>query len=460
MMFLLLLLAMQTASGYQRDSSPPQATLWPPPKRLAIDHTAGNLLIDPCSLSFASSDGLQDDWQLAVDIYQPIILRGAMCNESTHAPATLLKPASTLSGVSIQTGTGAEEAYTLTVGKSNGQAVITVQSYVGLLRALESVSQLVTSVGGWLQMPAEVLLEDEPSFEHRGVLLDCARNFMPVASIKTTIDALMYSKMNVLHLHLTDSQSFPLELSTGYGPRITFHGAYSREEVYSTADLTELISYASARGVQLIPEIDTPGHARAFGLDPALTGIVTCANVTGAKYSTCCAEPPCGQLNPASSLMYSVLRDALHDMSNTFNSSRFMHLGFDEVNDECWTSDPSVAAYLAKHNMSTHDLLKEFMIKERAMVPKPVIYWDEVVTSGLCPQLQPSDVVQFWHDNSVGMLSKYFSETPATNQAILSFADAYYLDCGTGNEFGQGSWCDPYKPWRKMFFTDLSLIHI
>ena len=266
----------------------------------------------------------------------------------------------------------------------------------------------------------------------------------------------MYSKMNVLHLHLSDSQSFPLELTTGHGPEITKHGAYSSDEIYTTKDVAALNAYAKARGVTLIPEIDTPGHARAFGLAPGLHGIVSCAGVPGVNYTQCCKEPPCGQLNPASDLMYSVLRDALTDVANGFKETSYIHLGFDEVNNQCWLQDKTVARYLKAHNLTTASLLKEFFIRERKGVPRgrSAIYWDEVVSAGLYPLLGKNDVVQFWHNSDDGLLQQYLNETPATNKALFSAYDAYYLDCGTGNEFGQDSWCDPFKTWRTIFFTD------
>jgi hexosaminidase len=99
-------------------------------------------------------------------------------------------------------------------------------------------------------------------------MLDVARNFMPMETLRQTIDSLRVSKMNVLHLHLSDSQSFPLELTSGRGPDLTAAAAYSPNQTYSPADIASLHAYATANGVVLIPEIDTPGHARSFGVAP------------------------------------------------------------------------------------------------------------------------------------------------------------------------------------------------
>ena len=82
------------------------------------------------------------------------------------------------------------------------------------------------------------------------------------------------------------------------------------------------------------------------------------------------------------------------------------------------------------------------------------VYWDEVVSAGLHTTLGPDDIVQFWHKGDSGLLGQYLKETPYSNRAILSAYTSYYLDCGTGNEFGQNSWCDPYKTWRTIYFNN------
>ena len=222
-----------------------------------------------------------------------------------------------------------------------------------------------------------------------------------------------------------------------------------------------------------IPEIDTPGHSRAIGMSPELRSIVSCADTDGASYTTNCKEPPCGQLNPSSTLMYEVLGDVLHDVCNLFSSNAtgmsegkpsFVHLGFDEVDAHCWTSDPSVAAYMKANNLNVSTLLEEFFSRERDLLGEQTqgaggraIYWDEVVSQNLHKKLRPSDAVQFWHAGNSGLLEKYLRETPGSNTAILSAYTSYYLDCGTGNEFGGQSWCDPLKSGERSISTTRSV---
>ena len=80
---------------------------------------------------------------------------------------------------------------------------------------------------------------------------------------------MMYNKLNVFHWHITDSDSFPLELQSY--PEITQFGAFSAEEVYSIADVAEIVNYAMIRGVRIIPEVDSPGHSHSWSLSPNLS---------------------------------------------------------------------------------------------------------------------------------------------------------------------------------------------
>jgi hexosaminidase len=485
-LFIALLLV--CVQGYQRDAAVENSVagmlagrrVWPEPavfKRESLTDSSV-LSIDPCDFKIEGSDALLKASGLfggkiafGINMYMDIMFGSkgfspSFCN--TRAPLRTVENATRLLKLVVELGDSkqrsetvetksATEAYTIVLGK-NGTGKLVVSSYVALLRGLETFSQLavLNTDRAEFNLLSPVYIQDKPDFEHRGVLVDVARNFIPCDNLKLVIDGLMYSKMNVLHLHLTDSQSFPVQLTTGYGPSITEHGAYSANEVYSVKDLQDLIEYGNTKGVAVIPEIDSPGHSRALGLTPGLEGIISCANVSGTDYTSCCNEPPCGQLNPSSELMYKVLQDVVSDVSSIFSNTSLFHFGFDEVNNNCWTSDPSVAAYLKENNLTVPEMLAQFFSRERKMLESGVnaVYWDEVVSAGLHTTLGPDDIVQFWHKGDSGLLGQYLKETPYSNRAILSAYTSYYLDCGTGNEFGQNSWCDPYKTWRTIYFNN------
>ena len=124
------------------------------------------------------------------------------------------------------------------------------------------------------KMLNNVNISDGPVFTHRGISLDTVRNYISVDKIKQVrdsfwgeslsiwmfqvIDSLSYSKMNVFHWHISDTQSFPLELPSL--PNFSYYGAYSPEEIYTAKDVSELVAYADDRGVRIIPELDAPAH--------------------------------------------------------------------------------------------------------------------------------------------------------------------------------------------------------
>ena len=102
-------------------------------------------------------------------------------------------------------------------------------------------------------------------------MIDSSRHFLPVKLIFETIDAMMYNKLNVLHWHIVDEDSFPLILDSH--PEIAKYASYSEDETYTTKDAREIVAYAKRRGVRIVPELDTPGHAASWGLSPENQGV-------------------------------------------------------------------------------------------------------------------------------------------------------------------------------------------
>lgn len=458
------------AAAYQRPTGPAglmdavRGGPWPPPASFSAGDTlvrvSPSLAFNVVHCGAPSPCQAQRAW----DVYRPIIVGGApggsWGDAADDAPAA---PVLAQLDVSVGDSTvqppidGVSEGYALAVTTAaDGTAAASLQasSYAGLLRGLETFSQLV--VAGDASMPglfiphAPVDVSDKPSFAHRGVLIDTSRHFIPVAALERLVDGCLYSKLSVVHWHITDSHSFPLQVPSR--PNVTAAGAFSASETYAPDDVAALVAYAAQRGVRVVPEIDTPGHARAFGLAPELASIVACADVPAGEWSTYCAEPPCGQLNPASELMYDVLTDVLKTVNSAFTDS-LMHLGWDEVNEACWQSDASIQKYEKDNNLTFSGLLAEFFSKERAILSslpqkRSPVYWEEVVAAGL--PLRSGDVVEMWTNRTLLNMALKVEGV----RVIIAWADAYYADCGAGNIFGADSWCDPYKTWWHMYNTD------
>ncbi|MBL0159770.1 MAG: beta-N-acetylhexosaminidase [Bryobacterales bacterium] len=152
---------------------------------------------------------------------------------------------------------GEDEAYSLEIDTRGAR--LTAARSAGLLRGVETFLQLVTVTPGGFAAPA-CLITDAPRFPWRGLMLDVARHFMPVETVKHTLDGMAAVKLNVLHWHLSDDQGFRVESKSF--PLL--HRVGLEGEFYTQDQVREVIAYAGARGIRVVPEFDVPGHATAW----------------------------------------------------------------------------------------------------------------------------------------------------------------------------------------------------
>lgn len=146
------------------------------------------------------------------------------------------------------------------------EARITARSYFGVRHGLETLGQLIwwdeaAGKQGALRVLTRASIEDKPAFPYRGLLVDTGRQFFPVEELKRVIDGMAATKLNTLHWHLTDSQSFPFD--SAQFPEMARWGAYSGDQIYTPDDVKDLADYARIRGVRIVVEIDSPAHAGA-----------------------------------------------------------------------------------------------------------------------------------------------------------------------------------------------------
>ena len=222
-------------------------------------------------------------------------------------------------------------------------------------------------VNGRNIMMDHVLISDRPAYTHRGISLDTVRNFISLDKIKQVgfndrkkafeelriifqvIDSLSYSKMNVFHWHISDSQSFPLQLPTL--PDFSRFGAYTPESIYTEEDIKELVDYADDRGVRIIPELDAPAHVGA-GWETVDPDYTVCRDAD--PWETSCVQPPCGQLNPSKDGIYEVLQMIFKDMLTMFRPTSF-HMGGDEIHVGCWNSTQMITDWLVEQGRGLNE---------------------------------------------------------------------------------------------------------
>lgn len=155
------------------------------------------------------------------------------------------------------------EAYNFTVRFTDEtdqlRVDINARNFFGARHGLETFAQLVWSESDGLAVLRSVRLEDAPKFAYRGLLLDTARNFVPLDGLKRVLVGMGANKLNTLHWHVSDSQSFPLEVKAV--PELARFGAYSAGMTYREEDVEEVVEFARLRGVRVVMEVDAPAHA-------------------------------------------------------------------------------------------------------------------------------------------------------------------------------------------------------
>lgn len=278
-----------------------------------------------------------------------------------------------------------DESYQLNITSSANRvmAQISAETVFGARHGLETLSQLMVKRLDNMKRSGLVIISsaeisDKPAYQHRGLLLDSARHFIPVATILRIFDGMAATKMNVFHWHITDSQSFPMESKRL--PQMNFYGAFSEEKVYRQAEIDSVIKYAKYRGIRVIMELDAPahaGHGFQWGPDYGLGNLAVC--IDSQPWRKSCIQPNCGQLNPANQNLYSVLRDLYQDIRDFKEKDEFVHLGGDEVFMPCWNSTKEITDYMQEKifNQDSMGFLKlwsEFQTKALAV-------WDEITGS-------------------------------------------------------------------------------
>ncbi|XP_014213005.1 chitooligosaccharidolytic beta-N-acetylglucosaminidase [Copidosoma floridanum] len=356
------------------------------------------------------------------------------------------------------------ESYDLRIPETSYQIKVFIESQTvyGLRHGLETLSQLIvpsikTANSTELVMINYAWVKDKPVFPHRGLLIDTGRNFLPVDDILRTIDGLAASKMNVLHWHATDSQSFPLEIKSL--PLMSLYGAYGPEFIYTVDDMQKIRKYANSRGVRVILEIDSPSHACAgweWGPAQNKGNLVVCVNQQ--PWRQYCIQPPCGQLNPMNKDLYDVLRTLYKELLGTFGRNGMMHLGGDELFINCWNSSEEIVTGMSEIGLgrSNEDFLKiwsyvhnkQLEILNQEGLDKNMdkaIIWSSQLTS---PEL-----IETYLDKSKFIVQTWVEADKDLNQRLLdlgykliiSTKDAWYLDHGFWGITKYHTWRDAYK---------------
>lgn len=300
------------------------------------------------------------------------------------------------------------EAYTLSVTPAG--AHIEAATVVGAMHGLETLVQLVQLSGSDYILPI-VSIHDSPRFPWRGLMIDCGRHFEPMDVLKRTIDGMAAVKLNVFHWHLTEDQGFRIE-SKLY-PRLT--GVGSDGLFYTQQDARDLVAYARARGIRVVPEFEMPGHSTAW-------------QYAYPKLSSGTPPPAVRRdfgvsdyaLDPTREETYQFIARFLGEMATIFPDP-YMHIGGDETPAPDWKTNPRIIAFMKAHNLKDNGALQAYfntrVLKILTGLHKHMVGWDEILN----PALPKDIVIQSWRGEA--------SLTQGAQQGYQGILSApYYLD--------------------------------
>ncbi|RAK76468.1 beta-N-acetylhexosaminidase [Aspergillus fijiensis CBS 313.89] len=376
---------------------------------------------------------------------------------------------------------GVDESYTLELTEGSSTINIRAATVWGALHAFTTLQQLIISDGsGGLIIEQCVSIQDAPLYPYRGIMIDTGRNFISVGKIYEQLDGMALSKLNVLHWHLDDTQSWPVQIDSH--PEM-IQDAYSPREIFTHADMRSVVAYARARAIRVIPEVDMPSHSSS-GWKNADPEMVTCINSWWSNDDWAlhtAVEPNPGQLDIIYPGTYDVVRDVYNELSDIFPDNWF-HVGADEIQANCFNFSTYVTEWFQEDPSRTYNDLAQHWIDNAVPIfrnystSRRLVMWEDIVLSTEHAHDVPTDIVMQSWNNGLDYISKL---TTQGYDVIVSSSDFMYLDCGFGgfitndprynvmsnpdpstpnfNYGGNGgSWCGPYKTWQRIYDYDFT----
>jgi hexosaminidase len=333
--------------------------------------------------------------------------------------------AGSLIGFRTEPGLGAE-AYRLEV--SPHRITVSATTPTGLFYGAVTLWQLLPARPGGGEIAAQTIT-DEPRYPWRGLMLDSSRHFQSPAFVRSMIDWMAWHKLNVLHWHLTDDQGWRLEIRRypkltsvgawripasvpGSGSQKPYGGFYTRQQV------REIVAFAATRHVQIVPEIDMPGHAQAaLAAYPELGAIDSHpALPVSAKWGV---HSHLFNVEPGT---FEFLQNVLDEVMQLF-PSRYIHIGGDEAVKDEWNASAVVQARARQLGINDANALQTYFTQKisgyLAGKGRRAVGWDEI----LQPGLTPDTVVMSWHGASAAHAAAI-----GGNDAVLAPDPQLYFD--------------------------------
>jgi len=302
------------------------------------------------------------------------LLASALASGGTTPPVEVsAQPADGDVALELEPDAAAPEAYTLAIERTRIRLV--AASAAGLARGVQTLLQLAPD------FPV-LSIADRPRFAWRGLMVDVARHFRDAAWLHRVLDRMARYKLNVLHLHLTDDQGW--RLRSAKFPRLTQHIRVS----YTPEEIAALVAHAARLGIQVVPEIDVPGHVTAALAAYPDLGCRSVKLPVPDTYDTFYDV-----LCPGSESPFVLLSGLLPEVARQFPDAP-VHLGGDQVPRARWAECPRCLARVQReHLQNVDDLQGYFLRRVAADFHHPLMVWDDDLAHGF----PPGTVVECWH---------------------------------------------------------------
>ena len=348
------------------------------------------------------------------------------------------------------------EAYRLEVTPKS--VTISASTDAGLFYGATTLWQLLQSAGRSGVIPA-MTIEDAPTFGWRGVMLDSARHFQPPEFVKALIDRMALDKLNVLQWHLTDDQAWRLQIDKY--PRLTEVGAWRQEPgaagldaagkpvlyggFYTKDQVRDVVAFAAARHIIVVPEIEMPGHATA-----AIAAYSELASTPNPPKSPSTDWGILPNLYNTDDATFTFLENVLDEVMALF-PSRYIHVGGDEAVKDQWAANSAIQAKRTALGLSSDDKLQGwFTARIGAYLEKHgrrLIGWDEI----LLGDVPESATIMSWRG-----MDGAITAAKAGHDAVLSPAPDLYLDNRQSDSPDEPPGRGAIVDWKKVYAFEVA----
>jgi hexosaminidase len=317
----------------------------------------------------------------------------------------------------------------------------------GLFYGMQTLTQLLPLENKPAIELSALEITDSPRFGYRGVLLDVGRHFFTVTYLKKYLDLMAQYKINTFHWHLTDDQGWRIEIKKypkltlrlrADDPDIIQNSWYTQDGTpyspyYTQEQIKEIVAYAKARFITVVPEIEMPGHSGA-----AVAAYPDLACEPGPDNNVLCPKEE----------TFTFIENVLNEVIALFPGP-YVHVGGDEVQKDGWRKSATAQAIIKREGLKDEDQLQSYFMRriEKFVTSKGkrMIGWDEILQGGLAPNA----IVMSWRGERGGV-----EAVRQKHQAIMSPTDYCYLDYNQGDAKREPRGIGGFLPLEKVYSYD------